>query len=340
MLKAFFSSLFAAYFVSFFALNAAAAQVEPTHEKIKLGGLLQFLYQSEDGSTPKDSFRIRRAEIKIDGEIGPKIDWLVRIDPAQVREDDVKTGAPPNVTSVGRKSPLQDFIITYKPGNQVLLELGQYKTPFGMEALESSSKLDFVERSMMSSDLKWSDSRDVGVTVKRKFNLGSVKIFPALGVFNGEGQNKYTDSNEAFDLAARVAAKPNDNIHFGVAHYNGKTGAAEAEKVHTGLEVKYLNDRCSLYGEYALGKSGGQNRSTYYLAGTCNLKKAFQAAVRFDFYDENTDNSGDSKTETTLGLNHFFEKGNAKVQLNYILRGEEGASKNNDALRLNFQVVY
>lgn len=94
---------------------------------------MQFLYQSNNGATPKDTFRLRRAEVKLSGEIKPEVvSWAIAFDPAQVREDDVtKRGA--NVTSVVRKSVLQDFVITLKPSSVCSIDFGQYKVPFGME---------------------------------------------------------------------------------------------------------------------------------------------------------------------------------------------------------------
>ena len=108
--------------------NVSAEPVEAGFGKIKLTGLMQIWYQNDDGSTPYDTFRLRRAEIKLSGEIKPDVSWAVMIDPAQQRED------------LTRKSPLQDFLISIKPYKEYSVDFGQYKTPFGMEGLESSAK--------------------------------------------------------------------------------------------------------------------------------------------------------------------------------------------------------
>ena len=90
-------------------------------------------------------------------------------------------------------------------------------TPFGMEGLESSAKLDLIERSMLASQLKWADYRDIGVTIQGQLTcpFTGVKIQPAAGVITAR-QNKL-DANNFMAYAARLAVKPVDALHLGVA---------------------------------------------------------------------------------------------------------------------------
>ncbi len=296
--------------------------------KIKLTGLMQIWYQNDNGATPFDTFRLRRAEVKLSGEIKPDVSWAVMIDPAQVRED---------VTT--RKSVLQDFVITLKPCKYRSIDFGQYKTPFGMEGLESSAKLDFIERASLASQFKWADYRDVGFTIKGDHKLDDAKIQPTIGVFNGEGQNNL-DENNSMDIVLRLVVKPSESLHLGVANYNGKTGATEKDNFRTGVEAKFVKDPGSIYGEYATGKSSGKNKNTYYAAAAYKFLDLYQAVLRYDSYDSDTDVSDNAKTETTVGLNYFIEKSNAKVQLNYVVRGEEGTSLDDDVVRINLQISY
>ncbi|MFH1540274.1 MAG: porin, partial [Elusimicrobiota bacterium] len=301
--------------------------VEAGFGKIKLTGLMQIWYQNNNGATPFDTFRLRRAEVKLSGEIKPDVSWAVMFDPAQQRED------------LARFSPLQDFLITMKPKKCYSVDFGQYKVPFGMEGLESSAKLDFVERSVLASQFKWADARDIGLTVKGDFNVGSTKIQPAIGLFNGEGQNKL-DANQPMAIDGRIAVKPIKQLHIGVAHYNGKSGVAKTDNIHTGVEVKYSQDPITVYGEFASGKSSSKDKQTYYTAVGYKFLKLYQAVLRYDFYDTDTDTKDNAKTETTVGLNYFIENHNSKVQLNYVLRGEEGTSVSDDIVRVNVQISY
>lgn len=322
-------------------VKAAAEPVAAGFGKIKLNGLLQGWYQNDESADPEGTFRLRRAEMKLSGEINPEIAWWLMIDPAQVKEDDTKTASGTNlITSVGRKSVLQDLGISYKcPLSGVKMDFGQYKVPFGMEGLESSAKLDFVERAALTMQFKWADARDIGLTLRRDLKIGDVTIQPAVGVYNGEGQNK-SDANDGKMLVGRLAVSPLKGLHFGVAHVNNEVGAAEVDSVRTGFETKYAIGRASVYGEYAFGESDGKDKETYYVTATYSVLDNVQLAARYDWYDPDTDKDDDSATERTVGINYFIAKHNAKVQLNYVFRGEEGASVDNDIVRANVQVSF
>jgi len=310
-------------------------------ESVKVNGLMQFWYENEQGATVTDTFRLRRAEIKLSGEITPEVSWAVMIDPAAVREDDTKTetvNGTKVITSVGRKSPLQDFVITLKPHKSWNIDFGQYKVPFGMEGLESSAKLDFIERSAITSQFKWADYRDIGVTLKGDFNSNGVKVQSALGIFNGEGQNK-SDANNSSDFAGRLVIKPTEGLHLGVATYRGKVGTSSTDNTRTGGEIKLAKGPVTAYGEYVTGKSDGKDKKTYYLAGGYKITEALQVVARYDWYDPDTNTSDDDKTETTIGLNYFLAKHNAKAQLNYVFR-DETPSVTNNVLRANIQISY
>jgi phosphate-selective porin len=234
---------------------------------------------------------------------------------------------------------LQDFVITLKPHKCCSVDFGQYKVPFGMEGLESSAKLDFVERSALATQFKWADYRDIGFTVKGDFKLGNVKIQPAVGLFNGEGQNKL-DVNEPMDFVGRLVVKPIEALHLGVAHYNGKTGGFETDNFRTGGEIKFVKEPISVYGEYVTGKSGGKEKQTYYLSAGYKISNSFQLVARYDWYDPDTGKQDDEKHEDTIGLNYFIEKHNAKIQLNYVYRGEKGTKIDDDVIRVNVQISY
>jgi len=309
---------------------------------LKLNGLLQGWYQFTDEAKPNDTFRLRRAEIKLSGEINPMVLWAIMIDPAQVREDDTTTSKIDGtnyVTSVGRKSVLQDFFITLKPHPSSSFDIGQYKVPFGMEGLESSTQLDLIERSTMASQLKWADYRDVGVTYKGDFKLSNVKILPSVGIFNGAGQNKLDDNNP-MAYVGRLVVKPIKALHLGVARYDGEVGTAKTPNRRTGLEAKIAVAPVSVYGEYATGESGGKDKDTFYVTATCMLGEAFQAVARYDWYDPNKDAGGDANDEKTIGVNYFLKKHHAKFALNYVFRGEQGASQDNDIVRALAQVSF
>lgn len=208
-----------------------------------------------------------------------------------------------------------------------------------MEGLESSAKLDLVERSALSSQFKWSDYRDIGIAIKGDFEVGDIKIQPTVGFFNGEGQNKL-DVNEPIDFASRLVVKPIDVLHLGIGYYNGKKGETEKDNSRTGIEAKFVKGPISIYGEYATGKSEDKEKLTYYITACYKFLNSWQAVIRYDWYDPDTNKVDDEKHEGTIGLNYFIEKHNAKIQLNYVYRGEKGTMVDDDVIRLNVQISY
>ncbi len=324
------------------AVAAGQENVTVGFGSVKLNGLLQGWYQHDEGADPKGTFRLRRAEVKLSGEVTPEVTWWLMFDPATVREDDARTAGIDEenfVTSVGRKSILQDFAIRLKPHETLALDIGQYKIPFGMEGLRSSARLDFIDRAAVATRFQWADARDIGATLYGDFRLGDVNVQPAIGVYNGEGQNRL-DANDHQMIVARLAVSPVNGLHLGMAHVNNKAGADEVKSEHTGFEAKYATDRFSVYGEYAFGESEGRDRETYYVAATYSVMDDLQLAARFDRFDPDTDQAGNAGTETTLGINYFIARHNAKMQLNYVFRGEQGASIDNDVVRAALQVSF
>lgn len=86
------------------------------------------------------------------------------------------------------------------------LKIGKFKTPVGLEALQSDSATAFTERSMLANFLP---SRDLGVQAAGDLLGGRLSY--AVGIFNGiaDGANSTNvDFDNDKDGAARVTAKP------------------------------------------------------------------------------------------------------------------------------------
>lgn len=117
-------------------------------------------------------------------------------------------------------------------------------------------------------------------------------------------------------------------------------GTTQEDNIRTAGELKFEQNQISIKAEYAGGKSGGKNKQTYYgiirykFIGNC------QAVLRYDWWDPDTNTQSDAQSETTVGLNYFILKNNAKIQLNYGFHNEEGQSVNNDVFRINVQISY
>ena len=109
-------------------------------------------------------------------------------------------------------SVLQDFYITAM-SQYADVSIGQFKIPVSWEGYNSSSKIVFPERAIISST--FGDKRDLGLRIEKKFK----KLGYSAGVFNGQGLNNF-DSNVQKDLALRLEAYPVEGLTIAGVTYD------------------------------------------------------------------------------------------------------------------------
>jgi hypothetical protein len=79
-------SFFILSFVVLLFRLTSAEVLEYSFSKIKLNTLMQFWYQYDNAGIQKDTFYIRRAEIKLSEEIKSNVLWSIMLEPAQVEK--------------------------------------------------------------------------------------------------------------------------------------------------------------------------------------------------------------------------------------------------------------
>lgn len=146
------------------------------------------------GGTPgrlSDNFLLRRVEPTLSGSLGKYVGFLV-------------------TPEFGGNSPaLLDFWgeLRFDPAANV--RAGRFKEPVGLENLQSSGALTFIERGL-PTDLV--PGRDIGLQVHGQ--LLSQTLSYAVGYFNGAadgGDATPPDTDNRHDLAARLFAEPFKN---------------------------------------------------------------------------------------------------------------------------------
>jgi len=237
--------------------------------KIDLSGYVQAQYVIDDASGTADTAKIRRVRIDFRGKI-KNVGWRIQTDAYPVR--------------------LLDAYLDY-PVSFLNLRVGQFKVPFGLENLESSPKLDTIERAQISErlvagrDLPSASGRDIGLQLSGEYAPEGTKIVDyAIGIFNGQGINT-SDADEKKDLVARIVFSPPvevlKGLSIGAAYYTGnwdyerkktrfvldKTTVTVNDSLivddwltretRTGFELTYLRGPLSIKGEYIAGKDKG-----------------------------------------------------------------------------------
>lgn len=295
------------------------------------GALLQgwLFVPRQKGVKAPSTFRLRRAEIRVKGEIVPKqVAYQLMIDPAKVLDPDkttVQTADGSTSVTVNQSSTvsiMQDFFITFL-NDYADVSMGQFKIPVSWEGYNGSSKLLFPERAAAAR--KWGDKRDIGLRVDKK--LFDEKFYYSLSILNGEGQNR-ADSNNQKDVGLRVEAYPIKEIMVGAVGYMGITErdrTATKDRVEGDFRIEMAN--ALFQAEYirawdvpATGSDRIQGHGFYAAAGY-TLFDRLQPVARVGYLDPNVKEDSTAKEDETWvfegGLNYYLAKHEAKLQASY-----------------------
>ena len=120
----------------------------------------------------KGSFRIRRAKTELTG-------WVWR---RELTYELQLSWAGPEA-GASTTTPLEDFILNWDASKDKRFQVavGQFKVPLGRQELTSSSRLQFADRDLLSSE--FTRGRDVGVQLWGLLAKGKVEY--RAGIFNG-----------------------------------------------------------------------------------------------------------------------------------------------------------
>jgi phosphate-selective porin OprO and OprP len=286
------------------------------------GALLQFwtTYSHQSETPDTFAFRLRRAELKIKGEIVPKrVSYNVMLDAAKypkfrsVDVTDEVSGATIAVTQPdgSDQSMLQDFTITFL-SDYADVSLGQFKIPVSLEGLTSSSKLLFPERADVAR--AFGDKRDLGIKVEKA--LGDHFYYYA-GVFNGTGINTAEVDNDK-NAGLRLELYPIKSLTIGLVGF--ATVGARDNRTTDRIEgdLRYDAGGFIAQAEYirawdANGGGATEGHGTYLALGY-TLDK-FQPVARVGFLDANVDTPDNSATKYEAGLNYFIQGQEARLAL-------------------------
>ncbi|HWP48022.1 MAG TPA: porin [Candidatus Limnocylindrales bacterium] len=343
-------------------------------DKITITGFVQLQYTTSTvDDAVSNSFEIRRARI---GAIANFNDWITgrfELDGAPNKD-----GTQPGI--------LRDAFLNvgFEPGFQ--LKLGQYKKPFSVVQLIADTAYPTVERGIrlqgvgqkaldnLLQALRYNE-RDIGITVLGSFKdlLGKgTNISYQVGVFNGEGLNKF-DINNGKQIVGRVVVTPLKGLDLAADFVNNTLNgdpirdssgnAVDSTNVQAfGFDVQYRpNSEQGLWliGEVDFGDnfdnpSGGFLRgdktATFvgfttvvaYRIPVQNTKRlvAFEPVFRVDFTDPNREVGDDGATLITPAFNLYFQK-NVRLMFDYdIVKPQDSHKETESGFLFRAQVIY
>ena len=292
--------------------------------ELKFGLLLQGWYAMDDSApstgsswlgntTGYNTFRIRRAEIKLNGKITPAWGFEVMLDPS-------KSISPQTSGTDGKI--LQDLAITYVGLKGHEFALGQKKIALTEEGVRSSSELDFAERAQVTRNL--SDRRETGLFYKGEF---SELVGAMASITNGTASNVSSDSNDTLFMAARIDVKPIPGLVFGASGGTGQVGggAGHLKRERVFGHVRYVGGADlplifeAEYGQATDGQAGKADlkRDGWYASALYTFEKQFQLGVRYDEFDANKDVDGNKTKTLTAGFHYLVKGKNINLKADY-----------------------
>lgn len=306
--------------------------------QMQLSGYSQMRFQSYQEKGKNDGFDIRRARLDLKGSVTPFFSYRVQTDLAD-------------------KPKMIDAYSEIKLADYFSITVGQFKIPFSLENLASSSKLEMIDRSQVVESLVSrgkdvignQNGRDIGIQVSGTFI--KIKDLPLveyrLGIFNGSGINIADTSNGAKDVAGRLVFTPLKGFSFGGGFYNGWAKAIKPDvegnsqsRNRFELEMSWVGTRFSLKGEYISGKDGKTNRQGWYIqSGYFIVPQKLQILGKYDVYDPNTSVSDNISSNYVFGVNQNFNSW-SRLQAFYTIRVEEGMKVNNNYFSIQYQIGF
>jgi phosphate-selective porin OprO and OprP len=176
-------------------LTASAAdgfliQSENGDFKLQLRGLVQFdgrFYPGDTDDLLVNNFLLRRVRPIFQGTLARYFDFNLSPDFG------------------GGATVIQDAYLAVKVSPKLVVRIGKFKPPIGLEHLLSDPYLPFVERALPAS---LEPNRDVGVQISGDLANGVVSY--AAGIFDGtpDGANVDTDTNDGKALVGRLVLSP------------------------------------------------------------------------------------------------------------------------------------
>ena len=126
-------------------------------------------------------------------------------------------------------SKIKDAVIEFRPtGQSFRVQVGQFKAPFGLQQLNSSGRLQFVDRAI--TDAKFNPGREMGVMFA---GVAPLKLGYEVGVFNGSGES-VRQNNRSQLWVGRVFVDPLGTYTLA----EGSADAGDRPVVHFGAAVR------------------------------------------------------------------------------------------------------
>ncbi|HEU4752298.1 MAG TPA: porin, partial [Armatimonadota bacterium] len=244
---------------------------------------------------------------------------------------------------------LRNAWIDYTGWQPAVFRFGQFKLPYSLEAIESSTTLPFIERSLAVDQIAFTHERDTGLAFLSR-NDPEKWYGYALSLTNGAGRNQFVATeNKLFAGRVQVNTPRSRPVLGGMlaAGFSTRQGhtmnlnqpaALRNEDERYGADLDFLARRLHLRAEYLWGRNDDRNPHGYYGLAAYRLSEPWEIAARYEGFTPD-DESGSTAHRTTFGVNYYFSR-TTKAMLNYELLSGRAPGDMRSGIRLRLQTLF
>ena len=284
-------------------------------------GLIQPRYEADlseiaPGSVRENFFRVRRARASAKAQISQGL-WAnvqVEMAPEQVALLDAYFERRLGLEASGWR-----------------IRAGQFKKPYSLAELSSSSNLRMIDRPDISAFLASSlySARDIGVLLSGKVGGKETPVAVQAGVFNGNGGSSSEDDDGGKWIGGRAEIAVAEALTIGANAVSNSFGiGGGVQRLETfGADVLLTPGMTTVVAEYNEGQRGPVTGDIFASSGLPRFRGFYVEALhrfgnaepsaRFEWLDRDTDRDDDAHFYLTFGLNWEVEQG-LRLQVNYI----------------------
>lgn len=289
----------------------------PVSTTPRLTGYLQPRFQSTGDSA---SFVLRRARFAIEGNITAWASYRAQVEMRTLGAPATPPGSPLSLSAT-------DLWVRLNRGRWGGT-VGQFRVPFSLESLLSSTTLETTERSRIVTAAK----RDIGLQVDWRL---PDRVTLQAAIVNGEGPNRGANPDNRMAYYGRAIITPLKGLDVG--------GAFEGYNDSTGIDGQaiYKGKRWTARGEYIQEHNRRTDihaRGWYALAAYGAIPRRVQLVGRVQQFDPSDRVATDRSTGYLLGAQYFMKGDDFKLLADYEVFHEQVTQLKNNRGVIQMQV--
>ncbi len=340
---------------------------------LEIGLRLQFRFtqslgEDAPGDDDETQFSVPRARLSLGGHaFDPRLRYRILSDFAGTTVDTAVSfpGLADDFSSDARFADLKDAYVAYAFDPAFMIRGGQFKAPYSRQSLTGAGDLVLVDRAI--TDKVFPLGRELGVMAHGGVGGAADDVFTyALGVFNGEGDNRSND-DRGLAYAARLTVSPFGEVPYtqgdlrrsesfqatlglnALLHQNdGQVGLGEDRAIGADVAARYAG--VSLLTELHVREDaavvGDDPSAVGWLAqvGYALVADRLEIALRVATIEWDDNGTGDSaRRESLVALSWYLDGHAVKWQADFGRvedRDGDGSAADEWRFRVQFQLTF